>query len=351
MNKRVTIHDLARELNIDSSTVSRALNNSPRVGETTKRNIFDLAKKLGYQRNLIASSLRTGGTKTIGVVVPYISGHFFSEVIDGIEEVASNKNYRVIIAQTKDNFEKEKNVLESMFKSRIEGLLISPSLKTYDRKYLNVFLDNEIPVVLFDRYYENAKINKVIIDDQKAAYLITEHLINNGCKNLIHITGDLDALIYKNRFQGFKEPLEDNGVPFNDKMVYNIKLLPEFVIEVIKDIIKGSSIMPDGIVCVNDAMALSIMKYLDTYTDIKVPDDLAISGFGNEPASSNIKPELTTIDQSSFKMGMKAAKILIESIECKDDFITRQTVFVPSKIIIRGSSARTVSLDESRRVI
>lgn len=340
MKKKTTIHDLARLLNIDSSTVSRALNNSPRVGEITKKKVLDLAKEMGYQRNLLASNLRTNKTMTIGVVVPFISRHFFSEAIDGIEQAASQKDFRVIIAQTNDDFEKEKHIIAGMFMNRIDGLLLSPTLGTPSGNHLNIFLDNEIPVVLFDRYYENARINNVMIEDRNAAQMVTEHLIENGCRNLVHLTGNLDAIIYKKRMKGFKEGLISNGLEFNEDMVYSIPLLPDHAVEFIKKLINQKKPLPDAIMCANDVTALAIMKYLDEHTKIKVPDDIAITGFSNEPASSIIKPELTTVDQHSFEMGRKAASMLLDSIESNDDYLSRQTVVVKSRLIIRGSSLK-----------
>ena len=347
MKKKTTIHDLARILKIDSSTVSRALNDSPRVGVITKKKVLDLAKEMGYQRNLLASNLRTNKTMTIGVIVPFISRHFFSEAIDGIEQEAANKNYRVIIAQSSDDFEKEKHIVEGMFMSRIDGLLISPTLGTKSGSHLNIFIDNEIPVVLFDRYYENARINNVIIEDRNAAFTITEHLIENGFKNLIHLTGNLEAIIYKKRLQGFKEALVKHGIPFDDKMVHSIPLLPDQAENFIEKLINTSDKLPDGIVCANDVTALAIMKYLDANTKIKVPEDIAITGFSNEPASSIIKPELTTIDQHSYEMGRKASKMLLDSIESNDDYLSRQTVVIRSRLIIRGSSVKKLRNEKS----
>ncbi|MEN8120974.1 MAG: LacI family DNA-binding transcriptional regulator [Bacteroidota bacterium] len=347
MKKKVTIHDLARILNIDSSTVSRALNDSSRVGVITKKKVLDLAKELGYQRNLLASNLRTNKTMTIGVVVPFISRHFFSEAIDGIEQAAADKNYRVIIAQSNDDFEKEKHIIEGMFMSRIDGLLLSPTLGTPSGEHLNIFLDNEIPVVLFDRYYENARINKVIIEDRNAAFTITEHLIKNGFKNLIHLTGNQDAVIYKKRLQGFKEAITKYNLPFKEEMVHSIPLLPDQAINFIEKLVESSDPLPDGIVCANDVTALAIMKYLDANTDVKVPEDMAITGFSNEPASSIIKPELTTVDQHSYEMGRKAARMLLDSIESNDDYLSRQTVVVRTRLIVRGSSVKSSKSEAS----
>jgi LacI family transcriptional regulator len=329
-------------LNIDSTTVSRALNDSPRVGKETKKKVLTLAKKVGYQRNLLASHLRTSKTMTIGVVVPFISRHFFSEAIDGIEQSAFEKDYRVIIAQTGDDYEKEKQIVEGMFMNRIDGLLMSPSLKTLNGEHLQIFLDNEIPVVLFDRYYENARINIVRLDDRNAAFLATSHLIENGCRRLVHLTGDLNAEIYKERKNGFVDAIKDNGLVFNEDQIHSIRLLPEIAVEWLKNMLNSNKDIPDGIVCTNDVVALGIMKYLDENTSLKVPDDIALTGFSNEPASDIIKPGLTTVDQHSVEMGKMAARMLLNSIESNEDYLSSQTVVVRPSLIVRGSSLKRI---------
>ncbi len=299
-----------------------------------------LVKEVGYQRNLLASNLRTSKTMTIGVVVPFISRHFFSEAIDGIEQAAYEMNYRVIIAQTNDDFEKEKKIVNGMYMNRIDGLLLSPTLSTRNGDHLEDFIENEIPVVLFDRYYENADINIVRLEDRHAAYSATRHLIENGCRHLVHLTGNLDAAIYQQRLQGFKDAVIESGLEFSGEMVHSIPLLPEYSAVWIEKMLSADKV-PDGIMCVNDVTALGIMKYLDENTSLKVPDDIAITGFSNEPASNIVKPGLTTVDQHSFEMGRMAARLLLNSIENKEDFLSKQTIIVKSSLLVRGSSLKS----------
>lgn len=341
MKKNITIHDIAKELKLDSSTVSRALSNNPRVGERTKLRIIKKANELGYHRNLMASNLRTNKTMTIGVVVPYISRHFFSEAIDGIEQTVSKKNYRVIISQSHDKFEIEKEIVNGLFMNRVDGLLISPSMGTHNKDHIQLFINNNIPVVLFDRYYKDDTISKVIFEDKKGAYDLTQHLIDNDCKKIFHIAGNLNSEIYNKRFQGYKEALENNNLKYNSSYVKSINLHPEKAVEVIKDILKDKDNIPDGIVCANDHSALAIMKYLDEYTNYNVPKDIAIAGFSNEPASKIIKPGLTTVDQQSFAMGKAASKMLLNYIADKENaFLQSNTVVIKSELIIRDSTKR-----------
>ena len=345
MKKNITIHDLAKLLNIDSSTVSRALNDSPRVGEATRAKIKKLAKEMGYQRNMLASNLRNSKTKTIGVVVPFISRHFFSEAISGIEQAATARGYRVIISQSHDNAELEDEITTGLFMNRVDGLLISPSLARYDGKYLNVFFENQIPVVLFDRYYKGAKVNKVILEDENAAFQATEHLIENGCKRIMHITGNFTATIYENRLTGYKNALKEYNIKYDKNLVKHISMHPDAATDLIKEVVNSKKELPDAIFCANDVTAIAIIKYLTEETDIKIPEDIAIVGFSNEPASDIIKPGLTTIDQHSSDMGKIAAEMLLGFIENKNDFFSSQTITIHSKLIVRASSVKKNALE------
>ncbi|MEN8187637.1 MAG: LacI family DNA-binding transcriptional regulator [Bacteroidota bacterium] len=342
MTKNITIHDIAKELGLDSSTISRALSDSPRVGKKTKQRVLEKARELGYARNLMASNLRTSKTMTIGVVVPYISRHFFSEAIDGIEQVVTTKNYRVIISQSHDSYETEKKIINGLFMNRVDGLLISPSMETPDGEHLELFCKNKIPVVLFDRYFKDNQFSKVIFEDKKGAFDLTQHMIDKGCKRLFHLAGDFNSQIYNQRYKGYKEALEKNNLPFDDSYVFPSNLTPEEATEIIKKILKNDrEDLPDGLVCSNDVSALAIMKYLDENTDLKVPEDIVIGGFSNEPASDIIKPGLTSVDQHPFRIGKAAAEMLLNFINDKE--IASQssnTVVIKSDLIKRGSTER-----------
>lgn len=343
MKRNITIHDLARELGIDSSTVSRALNDSPRVGVKTKERVKAKAKELGYQRNLLASNLRTSKTMTIGVVVPFVSRHFFSEAIDGIEQVASDNGYRVIISQSRDSFSKEKEILDGMFMNRIDGLLISPTQSTRDGDHLNQFIEHKIPVVLFDRFYENSNLSKVVLADRKATYMITEHLIKQDKKKIFHLSGDLESTMYKERCLGYKNALFDNGIQYDESYVKSIELFADTAVEAVKEILEDKDNIPDAIVCVNDVTALAIIKYLNDKTEYNVPDDIAIAGFSNEPASAIITPGLTTVDQHPFEIGKTSSGMLFDFI--KDGYsgqLTSKTVVIQPELVIRGSTSSVV---------
>ena len=343
LKQNITIHDLAKVLGIDSSTVSRALSDSPRVGAKTKERVKAKAKELGYQRNLLASNLRTNKTMTIGVVVPFISRHFFSEAIDGIEQIASEKGYRVIISQSRDSLPKEKEILEGLFMNRIDGLLISPTQGTRDGEHLSQFIENKIPVVLFDRFYENSNLSKVVLADRKATYMITDHLIKQGKKKIFHLAGNLDSAMYQERCLGYKNALFDNSLQFEDSYVKSIELHAENAVVAMKEILEDKNNIPDAIVCVNDVTALGIIKYLNDNTEYNVPNDIAIAGFSNEPASSIISPGLTTVDQHPFEIGKTSSKLLFEFIKDKySGDLSSKTVVIQPELIIRESTVTKV---------
>lgn len=344
MTNNITIHDLAKELKLDSSTISRALNDSPRVGVKTKERVLSKAKELGYQRNLMASNLRTKKTMTIGVVVPHISRHFFSEAIDGIEQVVAGKGYRVVISQSHDDFKTEKKIVDGLFMNRVDGLLISSSMTTPNTEHLSIFTKNNIPVVLFDRYFEKGGYSKVVFEDKKGAFNLTQHMIDGGCKKIYHLTGDLGSQIYKQRYLGYREALKKNDLKFQKTFVRSSNLNKEDAIKIIKAILNEKGQLPDALVCGNDITALAIMKYLDENTNIRVPEDIVIGGFSNEPASDIIKPGLTTIDQHPFIIGKTAAEMLLNFIDDKEKaFQTSNTVVVRSELIVRGSTKKNKS--------
>ncbi|MEN8194806.1 MAG: LacI family DNA-binding transcriptional regulator, partial [Bacteroidota bacterium] len=317
MSKKVTIHDLAKVLGINSSTVSRALNNSPKVGEDTKEKVWAKAKELGYQRNLLAANLRKSVTMTIGVVVPFISRKFFNDVIDGIERMAREKNYRIIITQSHDDVDLEKEAIEGLFMNRIDGLLISPSFQSETDTFLSQYYDNNIPVVVFDRYFKKSKLPRVTINDRGIANDLTEHVIKTGKKKVFNVIGNLSAEMYKERNKGYLEAMENNGLMVDDSYVKSIELNSENGVQLLKEILADKDNIPDAIICGNDVTAIGMMSYLDKNTDLRVPEDISIAGFSNEPASEIIKPALTTVNQHALEIGRVSCAMVLKMIEEK----------------------------------
>lgn len=335
-NSKVTIHDIAKELNIDSSTVSRALSDNPRVTKKTKERILEKANEMGYQRNLLASSLRNNKTNTIGVIVPRISRHFFSSAIAGIEETAYEAGYNVIICQSLEQLNREQKIANTLLANRVDGVLISVSMETTDSDYLQIFKKNGTPLVFFDRHIDIPGNSNVVIDDFQGGFEATEHLILQGCQKIAHFSGPQELEIYKNRFKGYKSALEKHNIQLDNNLVIPSKLMEIDGIESAKKLL-SQPISIDGIFSSNDTAAISALQYLKG-EGIKIPEDIAIVGFSNEPISSVIEPSLTTIDQPGFEMGKIAANLLLAQINDKPDAIVAETIILKPVLIKRNSS-------------
>lgn len=337
-HSETTIHDIAKRLNIAASTVSRALNNNPIISEPTRKLIEKTAKEMGYRPNILAANFRTKRTNTIGVVLPLINRHFFSSVISGIEEVAYNSGFTVTISQSNDNFEKEIKILQTLFSNRVDGLIVSIGMETTNFDHLKIFEEREVPLVFFDRIVEEIEAHKIVVDDYLGSFKATEHLINQGGKRIAHIGGPLNLNIYRDRLAGYKDAMQKAGLTVDEPMLIHNSLTRADGTNAIKKLMQNN-IKPDAIFCANDTTALSVIIYLRE-KGIKVPDDVLIVGFSNEPFSEVVTPSISTIRQPGFEMGKKAADLLIRQIKLKDKPIRFQTFVMPTELIIRESSVR-----------
>ncbi|WOD42868.1 LacI family DNA-binding transcriptional regulator [Hwangdonia lutea] len=335
---KVTIHDIARALNIDSSTVSRALNNSSRVTEKTKIKILEKAEELGYQRNALASNLRKRVTNTIGVVVPRISRHFFASVIQGVEETAYLAGYNVLICQSLEQLERETKITETLVANRVDGVLISISMETTNYNHMFRLKNSGIPLVFFDRHCNIPETNNVLIDDFKGGFDATQHLILKGCKHIVHFSGPQTLEIYKNRYEGYKAALKASNLPYKEEYVVSSRLMELDGTNNAKKLLKQKLVF-DGIFSANDVAAIGAMKYLKE-NGVNIPKDVAMVGFSNEPTSTVINPTLTTIDQPGLEMGKVATKLLLKHIKNQKKQISPQTIIMDSKLIERQSSKK-----------
>ncbi len=330
---KITIHDISKALEIDSSTVSRALNDSPRVSKKTKAKILAKAEELGYQRNSLASNLRTKKTNTIGVVVPRISRNFFSTVIAGIEETAHEKGYNVVICQSLESLEREQKIAETLLSNRVDGLLISISMQTTSYNHLKPFKAYGAPIVFYDRPCSFESSSSVSIDDIDASFKATEHLILQGCKNIVHFGGPQEIKLYQNRKKGYQNALEKHGLDYAEDYFFSTKLSEKDGIAMAKKVLALGNV--DGIYSANDTAAISAIQYLKSQ-GVNIPKDIAVVGFNNDPISAVIEPSLTTINQPDFEMGQKATTILINEIENNAKPV--ESIVLVSELIIRDSS-------------
>ena len=337
-NSEPTIHDIARALKISASTVSRALNDNPRISMKTRDKIKALALDLGYRPNTLASNLRNKKSKTIGIVVPLINRYFFSSVISGVEDVAFKAGFTVVISQSSDLAQKEIDIVHSMFANRVDGLIISIAMQTNTFDHLNLFRQKHIPLVFFDRAVPEIETDKIVVDDFAGAFRVTQHLIDQGYQRIGHLAGPQNLTTYLDRKNGYLEALRRNAMPCDESCIHFNQLTSEDGVIAVKQLMSVSN-PPDALFCGNDTTALSAMIYLRD-KGIRIPEDFGIVGFSNEPFSKVVSPSISTIAQPGFEMGQKAAGLIIRKIENKER--TYQTITLPTELIIRESSSRQV---------
>jgi LacI family transcriptional regulator len=336
--RRVTIHDIARELNTTASTVSRALQDHPRISKNMKEAVWDLAQKLNYQPNSVASSLRKGKGNTIGVIVPYIDRYFFSSVIRGIEDVAYQAGYNVLICQSYDSFDREKNIVETLINGKIDGLLVSLAAETRDLNHFHLVQSKGLPLIFFDRVPASMDVNKVEIDDFAGAFKAVEHLIDQGCRRIVHFEGPRHVSIYHNRYEGYKAALQKNNIPFDESLVLKETITRNAGEKAAFEISKMTPI-PDGIFSAGDFSAMGAILKLKAL-DIKIPGDIAVVGFANEPYDDILEPGLSSIDQHSVEMGHSVAKLFLEEITDPQGASVPKRIILNPELHVRGSSKR-----------
>ena len=336
--KEVTIYDLAHKLNISIATVSRALKDDPVVSKKTRKKIFDLAEEMGYRSNHFARNLRNQRTQTIGVIVPRLNSYFMSTVIAGIENVANNEGYNLIISQSSESAQKEMNSAKTMFNNRVDGLLISLSYETGDITHFDAFYRKNIPIIFFDRVAEHENCTNILINNRKAAYEATRHLVQQGCKRVVHITTTPKRNVYMERLEGYQKALAEQGIPFTDDLLIIGNLSQEAGAEAAEKIL-AMPVLPDGVFVANDNSAVGCMLALKK-RGIRIPEDIAFVGFNNDPVSKVIEPNLTTINYPGYEMGEVSARNLINHLNGIATITSTNTILLRSDLIIRGSSQK-----------
>ncbi|WP_339921801.1 LacI family DNA-binding transcriptional regulator [uncultured Cyclobacterium sp.] len=340
MNKEITIYDIAKVVGLSPTTVSRALSNHPRVKENTREKILNTAKSLGYQSNIFASSLRKKRSKSIGVIIPKLNSPFQSSVLAGMEEIATQEGYNLIISQSTESLEKEVSNANIMFNSRVDGLLVSKAGTTDNIEHFAPFFKKQIPVLFFDRVPEDNNCTGVVINNTQAIYDATSHLIKEGCKRIVHVLGNLKINVYSDRMKGYKYALLDHGLVFKEENIITNDLGEESGDRIVEKILKLKP-RPDGLLVSNDACAASCLMALKK-NKLRVPEDIAIVGFNNDLISRMVEPNLSTINYPSYHMGEVAMKNLINHLDDEHHEILQKTntITLRHELIIRGSSKR-----------
>lgn len=333
---QITIKDLAVTLGLSTSTISRALNDHPDIKTETKKLVQQTATKLGYEPNIVARNLKAKYSNQIGIIVPEIKHDFFSKAISGIEEVAYKAGFTVIVSQSNEDEEREKINANALYLHRVSGLIVSLSQTTQNIKHFKNLLKKGVSIVFFDRVSkEDNDTYKVVIDDYQSSYDAVKYLISKGYKRIVHFAGPKILQNCSERLAGYKKALEDSGIGFNEKLVVHGGMHEDDGIKNIQ-YLKNKNIKFDAIFAVNDPVAVGAAIYLKK-NGYKIPDNVAIIGFSNNPITEYMTPSLTTVEQPAYEMGKKAASILISLIKGENGSGEKKIV-LPTKLIIRESA-------------
>jgi LacI family transcriptional regulator len=339
--KDITLKEIATTLGISITTVSKALKNYPDVSAKTKQAVIDLAQNLHYTPNSFAVNLRTKESKTIGLIIPEVMHHFFSNVINAIIDEAEKNGYLVIILQSNESIELERKQVDLLINKRVDGILISLSNESNYDNHIQQIISRKIPLVMFDKMSKLAPCSKVIIDDQKAAMNAVQHLIDMGCRKIAHIRGPLNPQNSIDRFIGYKKALEKNKIPFDSSLVYTCEKVTfqegyDFTAQITKEHPDA-----DGIFVITDLAAAGVISYCNE-NQIKIPEKIAIIGFSNWFMSQVISPKLSSVDQPSHEMGVASFDLLLEEMNAHRDEIpfTPRTIELETSVIVRESSLK-----------
>ncbi|GGE56933.1 LacI family transcriptional regulator [Pedobacter psychrotolerans] len=340
MSKKTTIYDIAKALNITVSTVSRALSGFPAISEATRKAVVEMAEKLNYSPNRLASALKSGKTHIIGVIVPSVQAHFFASIIHCIEDGLKDSGYRVIIYQSNESVENEINGVKTLLEAQVDGIMASLSLETQDVSHFQEIIKQNKPLILFDRVNEELAVPTITLDDFKAGYMATQHLIDQGYRNIAFITTIHQIKIFNDRLKGYKAALQDNHLPVLEEYIHFGGLS-------IKDGRFGAGKLmrlqnkPDAIVAGDDFTALGVIKKLKEIN--QMPPDVGVIGFANEAFSAYITPNLSTIDQHASQMGKECAKMFLKMISQENPYHNTEHIVLNPTVVERQSSAKLPS--------
>lgn len=346
MIKKTTIYDIAEKLNITAATVSRALNGNTKISEATRKLVSATAKEMNYEQNKLALALKSGKSFNIGVIVPRIDSNFFASVIRGIEEELYPHGYHVIICQTHDQENLEIENINSLLNAQVDGILMSISnAKIEINEHFQKLLRKGVPLIFFDRKKEIPGVSSVTINDFKGAYDATKHLINQGCKRIAHLSNNREMQIFKNRYLGYKQAIIDNGIEFDESIV----------IETMSKVLEGRKTTkqllamknpPDAIFSSSDFSALGAIEEIKAH-GLKIPEDISVAGFSNEPFTRFMELSITSVDQSPIEMGRIAAQVFLEEAGNGKKIKSEKQVVLSPELIIRDSSLKSKVLVNS----
>lgn len=310
MLKPITIKDLAKELNLSPSTVSRALNDRWDVNQKTRQRVLEVAEKMNYRPNVMSLGLKRNQTFTVGVVIPEFVNSFFAEVINGIESVLHDHNYQLLICQSSESASIEKRNIEFMESRHVDGFLVSVSHQTQMADYYKSLIERGYPVVFFNRFCQDVKAPRVIVDDRKWAFAATEHLIRQGCKRIAHLEGPDNLSVSELRKEGYMDALTSYNIPVDESLIIPSGIFLEDGEAAARKILSLPR-RPDGIFAVNDPAAIGAIKELKRH-GISIPKEIAIVGFSESMMATIVEPNLTSVSQPTFEIGASSARLILE---------------------------------------
>jgi DNA-binding LacI/PurR family transcriptional regulator len=341
MYEAITIKDIAKALGLSTSTVSRALRGSHEISADTKKMVIEYAEQYNYRPNPIALSLKERRSRSIGVVVCEIANNFFSQAINGIESIAYNRGYHVIISQSHESYEREIVNVEHLASRSVDGLLVSLSTETDQVTHFKNLHDKGFPIVFFDRITDEIETHKVVADNYKGAYDATQHLIDAGYKKIAHLTSASHLSISRERLEGYKDALRDNRIAVNEAYIRNCNhggMIYQELEDAVKSLVNLKE-RPDAIFSAGDRLTVSSLSALKAI-GMKVPDDIALVGFSNSPLAELMNPSLTAVKQPAFEMGQAATELLIKLIESKRAVTEFETIVLQTEVMVRDSSPK-----------
>ena len=337
--RHITIHDIARELGISASTVSRALSDNPRISLATRKLVQKLALENGYRPNTMASNLRKGKGNTVGVIVPNISRSFFSNVISGMEKELSSAGFNLMICQSHESIEKEREAISTLLDARVDGIMMSLSMESSDPVHIRQLVDAGVRLVFFDRIPRGQNVSRVVINDYIAAFNLTKYLISQGYSRIAHVAGYKGISVYDDRRQGYEDAMRKNGMDIPGHFIAETEMTREGGAKAFDRFFSGS-VAPDAVVSAGDYSAHGV--FLEAQKNgLNVPVDLAISGFSNEEFTQHIDPPITTVDQRGYDVGCKSARLFLDTLETDQ---VSEIVLDPN-IIYRESTVRKLYIN------
>lgn len=339
MSKKTTIYDIAKKLNITAATVSRALNNNPKISDATRELVVETAKEMSYEQNKLAKALKSGKSFNVGVIVPRIDSNFFASVIRGIEEELYPQGYHVIICQTHDQEHLEVANINSLLNAQVDGILMSISnAKLEHNETFKKLLKKNVPLIFFDRTKDIKGVSSVTIDDFKGAYDATMHLIDQGCKRIAHLSNDRLLEIFKNRYLGYKQAIIDSGLEFDESLVIETPSRVEHGRKTTKLFLEMPN-RPDAIFSSSDFTALGAIQEIKEH-GLRIPEDICVAGFANEPFTKFMELSITSVNQSPIEMGRLTAQVFLEEVNNSKRIMSQKKVVLSPELMIRKSSLK-----------